>query len=671
MPGLPEPSRIARFGIFEVDPQARGLYKAGRRISLHEQPFRILLALLERPGEVVTREELRQRVWPGGTFVDFDSGLNTAVNKLREALGDSADSPRFIETVPRLGYRFLAPVDGLSNGYAATPRSPDGNQGIELNNRLEKAADPPQALAARTGRLWPWIAIAALAVGLACGWGLTRLRQPPANETALRVQINPPEGAQFSFGLGIGGIALSPDGRTAVFVATTNGKVELWLRPLGATEAHKVPGTEGAVFPFWSPDSKSVAFFAEGKLQRVDMSGGKPTTICDVSRGWGGAWTSDGQIIFSAFGFGLRRVNSTGGTPSPFTTLDASRGEGLHLWPQMLPGGRFLVFVQSQKREHAGVYVASLAKPDKRVLVLNTDAKALYASGGDGRDYLVWQQAGILVAQEFDVRELKMRGDVRTLGDPVAVFGGGLMNASVSGTLILCGNAGTLMQFTWFDRAGKRLGMFGEPDEYVHFRLSPDGRRAVAARNKPDGRDLWLVEADRGVANRLTASFGQKGYPVWSSNGRTILFASSAPYNLYGQSIDGGGEEHRITQSSNYQVPNDWSRGGRYLLYTEIGAGTGFDLWTLAITPDGKPAQNAQPRPYLRTQFNELNGRFSPEAEPRSIAYESDESGIYHVYVDAFPRAQSKTQDLQRAEADIRNGVRMAANCSMYRRVGS
>jgi Tol biopolymer transport system component len=224
------------------------------------------------------------------------------------------------------------------------------------------------------------------------------------------------------------------------------------------------------------------------------------------------------------------------------------------------------------------------------------------------------------------------------------VFGGGLMNAAVSGGLLLCGNAGTVMQFTWFDRTGKRLGMLGESGEYVYFRLSPDGHRAVAARTKPDGRDLWLVEVDRGVANRFTASPGQKGYPVWSSDGRTILFAASggALYNLFGKPVAGGGDEHRLTPSSNYQVPNDSSRDGRFLLYTEIGASTGFDLWILPVTSDGKPAPNAKPRPYLRTQFNEWNGRFSPEPEPRWLAYESDESGRNDVYVDAFPEPHNK-----------------------------
>ncbi len=419
-------------------------------------------------------------------------------------------------------------------------------------------------------------------------------------------------------------------------------KTALWLRALDRTTAHLVPGTDGAVFPFWSPDNKSIGFFAGDKLQRIDVANGTLATICDAHRGWGGAWTSEGQIIFSIFGFGLRRVSASGGTPLPLTTLNVSRSEGLHLWPQVLPGGGFLVFVQSNRPENTGVYAGSLARPDLRVHLLTTDTKAVYASGAGGRDYLIWQREGILVAQEFDARALRLNGEVRSFGDRVAIFGGGLMNAAASGNLLLYGNAGSEMQFTWFDRTGKRLGRLGESGEYVYFRLSPNGRRAVAARTKPDGRDLWVVEADRGVANRLTASPGQKGYPVWSSNGRAILFASSAPYNLFGKMVERG-DEYRLTQSLNYQVPNDVSRGGRFLLYTEIGAATGFDLWTLSVGPEGKPVANAKPRPYLQTQFNECNGRFSPELDPRSVAYQSDESGRYEVYVDSFPEGRDKT----------------------------
>ncbi len=444
--------------------------------------------------------------------------------------------------------------------------------------------------------------------------------------------------------MAIGGSALSPDGRTTAFVATANGVTALWLRPLDGTVARLIPGTEGAAYPFWSPDSKSIAFFSPGKLQRVDLAGGTPLVICDANRGWGGAWTSDGQIIFGALGFSLRRVSVSGGTPSPFTTLDGSRNEAMHLWPQMLPKARFLFFAVGDKPENIGVYAASLARPNERVHLLTTDAKALYASGGDGRDYLVWQRAGTLVAQEFDTVALQLTGEIRILADRVAGPGGGLINAAVSGNLLLYGDSGTVSQFTWFDRAGKRLGVVGEPGEYSSVRISPNGLRVVFAREKPGGRDLWLLDADRGVASRFTSMPKSKGYPVWSPDGRTILFASGFPLNLFRKMAAGGGDEQRLIQSSNIQFSNDWSRDGRFLLYTEIAAGTGYDLGILRVTPDGRLASDAKPKPYLRTQFNERLGRFSPEPEPRWVAYASDESGRFEIYVDAFPEARNRVR---------------------------
>jgi len=474
----------------------------------------------------------------------------------------------------------------------------------DLKAALSWVLDQPAVVTPKPSRqMWIGIASVTLLLGLVGDWALTHLRQPSPEQGVVRLQINPPDGGQFAFGLYTGGVALSPDGRIAAFVATANGVTALWLRPLDGAVARLIPGTEGASYPFWSPDGKSIAFFSTGKLQRVDLAGGSPLVICDANRGWGGAWTSDGQIIFGALGFGLRRVSASGGTPSPFTTLDASRSEAAHLWPLVLPKARFLFWVLSDKLENTGVYAASLAKPNERVHLLTTDAKALYAPGNDGRDYLVWQREGTLVGQEFDAGALQLTGEVRILADRVAMAGAGLMNATVSGGLLLYNDTGTVNQFTWLDREGKRLGVVGEPGEYAYVRLSPDGLHVVSARAKPGGRDLWLLDADRGVASRFTSTPGLKAFPVWSPDGHTIVFASGAPFNLFRKAAAGGGDEQRLIQSSYFQYPTDWSRDGRLLLYTEIGTGTGHDLWILPVTPDGRLAPDAKPRPYLRTQF--------------------------------------------------------------------
>jgi len=271
-----------------------------------------------------------------------------------------------------------APV-GNNSGDAARPLdrvvkrslAKDPDQRFQTARDLKAALSwvldqPPVILPKPNRRMWIGIAAAALLFGLIGGWTLTRLRQPLPEQGVVRLQIDPPEGGQFAFGNSIGGLALSPDGRTAALVATANGATALWLRPLDESAARLIPGTEGAAYPFWSPDSKSIAFFTTTKLERVDVAGGRPLVICDTNRGYGGVWTSDGQIIFGALGFGLRRVSASGGTPSPFTTLDVSRNEAAHNWPQALPKARLLYWVLSDKPENTGAYAAPLAKPDQR-----------------------------------------------------------------------------------------------------------------------------------------------------------------------------------------------------------------------------------------------------------------------------------------------------------------
>jgi hypothetical protein len=241
---------------------------------------------------------------------------------------------------------------------------------------------------------------------------MARFRQPPVDQRVMRFQIEPPEGGEFSYGTISAGIALSPDGRTAAYVASSNGKNRLWVRPLDETAARVIPGTDDAGFPFWSPDSKSIAFGAGDKLQRVELAGGAPLTICDAhTLPRGGSWNSEGQIIFGTIA-GLFQVPASGGTPSRLTAVG--------YWPQTLPGGRFLYLVARGTAENNGVYAASLAKPSEPIKLLSATTNALYVPGGDGTGYLLWLRGSTLVAQEFDVARLRLAGEPH----PVAESGG-------------------------------------------------------------------------------------------------------------------------------------------------------------------------------------------------------------------------------------------------------
>ncbi|HUD98968.1 MAG TPA: winged helix-turn-helix domain-containing protein [Bryobacteraceae bacterium] len=633
-PQFESPARLA-FGPFEVNVPERQLVKSGVRVRLSGQPFQVLLTLLAHPGDVVTNEQLCERIWKEGTFVDFEHGLHAAVNKLRRALGDSAGSPRYIETVPGRGYRFIGAM---------------GRQPVPISVRLGNPPPPPAGAElsparSKLGRRWWIVAAVTLPIGVLGIWAASHFRQTPTDERVLRLQINPPAGSEFTFGTQAAGISLSPDGKTVAYVATDHGKAALWVQPLDGATARVLAGTEDAGWPFWSPDSKSIAFFAHGKLQRVNLAGGVPQTICDIGQARGGSSTEDGRILFGGWNSGLFQVAASGGRPSSLTTLDASRGEVFHYWPQMLPGGRFLYFVRSTNSENSGVYAASLAKPRERVQLLATDTNALYAPAADGvhnnrKGYLLWLRGGTLVAQDFDAATLKLSGEPHPVADPVTRIGTtGQMQVSISATGILLYNSSSpLRQFRWVDRTGKPRGPVGEPAFSAFFHLSPDGRRIVVARGSPVGADLWMLDVGRGLPSRFTSRPGVNIGPVWSPDGRTVVFSSDAPRNLFLKSASGAGEEQRLTRSASPQFPLDWSRDGRFILYEEATApGDLRSLWTLPVAPG-----DAEPRPYLRKTSNETMGQFSPDA--RWVAFQSDESGRYEVYIDTFPEPRRQVR---------------------------
>jgi serine/threonine protein kinase len=506
---------------------------------------------------------------------------------------------------------------------------------------LLEESPPEMAPAKRSGRWWKIAAVVALAVGAIGGWAMAHVRQPPADQRVLRFQIEPPEGGEFSYGTVSAGIALSPDGRTAAYVASSNGKNRLWVRPLDETAARLIPGTDDAGFPFWSPDSKSIAFGAGEKLQRVELAGGAPLTICEApTSARGGSWNSDGQIIFGTIA-GLFQVPASGGTPSRLKVFAASGAPTVGYWPQMLPGGRFLYLVARGTAENNGVYAASLAKPSELIKLLSATTNALYVPGGDGTGYLLWLRGSTLVAQEFDVARLRLAGEPHPVADPVAGLVGRMYASVSTNGLLLYDAANPLSQFTWVDRTGKKLATAGEPLDIGPYRLSPDARRLSIARVSGLGIDLWLMEVDRGVVSRFT--FESKSFgPVWSPDGRMIAYGHlSAPLGLFIRTLNGAGGEQNLTQSANFQSPTDWSRDGRFLLFNG-GDSTRQELWVLPLTPDGRSTSSGQAKRYGGGQFDTRNGRFSPDM--RWVAYESEESGEHEIYVDAFPEPRDKVQ---------------------------
>lgn len=463
----------------------------------------------------------------------------------------------------------------------------------------------------------------------------------------MRLSVLPPEGTFFTLGENRGGSAVAPDGRKMAFIATEAGTALLWVRPLDSLEAQPLPGTEGASCPFWAPDSRAIGFFAEEKLKTIDLAGGPPRTVCDAPAGRGGSWNRSGTIVFTPRTLSpIYRVSAEGGEPTPITVLDPSRRENSHYWPQFLPDGcRFIYWARAGEPRYTGIYVGDAeAEPvDQRpVRLAQSFSNALYAPGEPG--HLLFARGQTLLAQRFDPNHFRLEGDPLAVAEQVgSVADAGLWHFSVSanGVLAYGGGGDVVTKLTWWSREGKPLGVLGEAGDYYAPAFAPDDSRLAVALfdAQTGGGDIWTIEVERRAATRFTFQPELQLAPVWSPGGERIAFACSedGPLNLCVKAVSGMDEEQRLTKSQNTQVPEDWSRDGRFLLYQESSSETGRDLWIFPMTPEQGSAER-EPASFLRTPFDESQGQFS--ADGRWIAYCSDESGRDEIYVRSFQGAE-------------------------------
>jgi DNA-binding winged helix-turn-helix (wHTH) protein len=371
-----------RFGPFEADLQSCELRKHGVRIKLQDQPFRILAMLLQRPGETITREELRQQLWPDGTFVEYEHSLNTSINKLRAALNDSADAPRYIETLQRRGYRFVGAVERpLPSSTAPTEAG-----AATAKEVLDEGAADGAINHRRPLRRAAWILLPAAGAILLVGAGIAGrwMRSPAQTKRTVRFSLSAPA----NWALSPAPPAVSPDGSSLAFLAARDGRRVLWLRPIDAVSSHPILGTEGATTVFWSPDGRFVAFIAGGKLKKVELGTGQLSSLCDAASNSAGTWHPDGTILFQpSYSGPLFRVSADGGVPVPATSLSPDRGDMRHAWPQWLPDGtHFLYYIDTQKTETTGIYAGSrdLNVPAE-LIIASSPGGGVYVPGRDGR----------------------------------------------------------------------------------------------------------------------------------------------------------------------------------------------------------------------------------------------------------------------------------------------
>ena len=423
-------------------------------------------------------------------------------------------------------------------------------------------------------------------------------------------------------------LSISPDGEKVVFVATFEGRSLLWVRSLVSGSSRSLPGTDYAQYPFWSPDSRAIGFFAGGKVHRIDLDGGSVRPLAVAQAGIGGTWNRDGTILFATSnGRSMARISATdGGLPVDVTKVEAP--QTTHRFPQFLPDDRHFLYYVTGSPEVRGIYVGQLDGSRGRRL-LNSDTLGVYAAG-----HVLFVEQGTLFAQAFDQERQQLTGERFPVAEDVA------FNARIAAELGLsASNTGSIAfrtasaagrrRIEWFDRSGKPVGTLGDDMDGFSPALAPDDR--VAFYRTIDGnQDIWWLEPGRGVGIRLTTDTSADNSPLWSHEGSRILFSTNrtGTRSIFEKSITGTGSETLFLKTEQNLVPLDWSPDGRTLLYRSNDPKTNFDIWAMSFG-------DKKTFPVVRSSFDEREAQFSPDG--KWIAYQSNQSGRFEIYVQPFP----------------------------------
>jgi len=536
---------------------------------------------------------------------------------------------------------------------------------IELEDELSGHAEPDAPAAsgepaglraqsrARTRERVAWILAGVSVAALALAWAFGRwppAGAPAADARTYRTSVVFPADLRLWASEPSGRFALSPDGRRLAVIGTdAEGRTLLWVRPLDTDAAQPLAGTDGATFPFWSPDSRFIAFLAGGKLKKIDAGGGAVVTLCDGALPASGTWSREGVILFTPSGSSpVYRVSAAGGTPEPATTLDAAAGDTQHWFPFFLPDGRhFLYFAVGSKArgvtDPRAVYLGSLNPGEAARLLVEGGSNAKYANG-----HLIYIRDRTLVAQRFDPDRLELKGDAAPLVEQVQIAGlittgvAGAFTVSDTGVLAYQTGSPVLSQLAWLDREGKDAGRVGEPADYADLALSPDGARAaVSVMDTGTGtRDIWMFDLARGLRQRVTFDPGDDIAPAWSRPGADRLLFSSrrqGSTHLYETSLRGAGGDALLFEDNLGKYASSVSQDGAFLAY--VGGGgilRRSDIWVLALRGDRRAF------PLLETPFVESQPQFSPDGQ--WLAYMTNESGRQEVYVRPYSRDGERLQ---------------------------
>lgn len=461
--------------------------------------------------------------------------------------------------------------------------------------------------------------------------GLSYFNRPALKVEMARLFVTPPEKAtRFDYP------TISPDGSTLAFVATVEGNSQIWVRPLSSTTTKPLVDVGTVDLPFWSPDSRFIAYFEDRKLKKIAATGGQPDTLCDVPSHGGGAWNREGIILFSTQAGGIKRIPANGGTVTTVTTVDRLRGETTHSTPVFLPDGRHFLFHKANiDPTKNGIYLASFDEGETKLLLPSASPNVGVGTGpvAQNEGYLVFMRQGSLQAQSFDFSRNQLVGESIRLAEHIGSLNGGIarFSLSTSGVLVLIEDNGN-QQLTWFDRSGKKLSSIASAGIYALPDLSPDEQRLAVGQRDPQTQtyDIRLFDLRRGTDSRFTFDPAGDNFPRWSPDSSRIVWDSNreGASNLYQKAANGVGEDEILLKSTYSKQARDWSADGRFILYRELNSQTQWDLWVLPMEGERKPW------PWLNTQFSESSARFSPDG--KWVAYTSNASGRYEIYIQAF-----------------------------------
>ena len=619
MDGNGSASRV-HFGTVTLIPDERLVLKEGRAVPLTPKAFDLLVVLAANPGRLLTKEHLMQAVWPD--VIVEESNLAYHVFAIRKALGESAAADRFIETVPKRGYRFVAPVrTDLPSAVAS-----DAERREHFPGRR------------RTGiTLHVWLGlVGGLAVFALMLPRLGPFRSNSGSATSVHFQ-EPVTGRLAETGM----FSISPDGRRLVFAAEgADGVLRLWSRALNTLEPVPLSGTDVfAIIPpvVWSPDSRFVAFDPGYVLKKAGVDGGAPESLCELpGTAVGGSWNRAGDILLGNALGGLIRCPASGGGATTVTVADLSKGE-LHIFPSFLSDGRRFLYLRISRTnpETSGIYLGELDAESRSVgdrLITTGFGAAFVPAVGSGPGTIVFARDATLFAQRFDEQRLELIGDPIRLADGIGSYLDGAFFSVSSKTLVYRAPEPD-SRLTWFDRQGKELGRVGTPDRFSGLSLSPDGNRALVTTQAPQGTvnaDLWLFDLNATAMPRQRLTFGPalEYWPTWSDNDRFVYGSGGGASGVYQQTL--GSERTLLFKTSGPEVPTSMSGDGRIVLYVTItGPATGADVW---VRVGGRTS--VSPRPFLQREKDQTEAQLSPDS--RWVAYVSNEAGPSEVFVTEF-----------------------------------